>query len=298
MFTMTPEEARQSYLLIKHALKEDIRSGDCTTAAIVPPQKTAYAVIMAKSPGVLAGIPFCAQTFAILSKRMSFYLPVEEGSQLEPEMCVLEIQGNACAILKGERTALNLLGRMSGIAAKTAQFVEAVKKTHVKILDTRKTAPGLRIFDKYAVRAGGGYNHRFGLDDMFLIKENHIAEAGDAAEAVRRCIAYRKKHTLNQPIIAEADTIETALKEVEAGADRILLDNMSPDSVRKAVKSIRETAKKLKRAVEIEVSGGISLENVRAYAKTGIDYISIGALTHSVTAVDFSLLIIKDYRDL
>jgi nicotinate-nucleotide pyrophosphorylase (carboxylating) len=294
MIIMTPEEAELSYYITKRALQEDIGGGDCTTDATVSPRKTAYAVITAKSPGILAGNPFCAQAFAILNNRMSFYFPVEEGSKLKSGDRVLEIRGNARAILKAERTALNLLGRISGIATKTAQFVGAVKETNVKILDTRKTAPGLRIFDKYAVRAGGGHNHRFGLYDMFLIKENHITAADGAAEAVRRCITFREHHNLNQPIIAEAGSLETALKEVEAGADRILLDNMMPETVREAVPAIRNTAKKIGRRIEIEVSGGITLKNCISYAETGIDYISVGALTHSVTATDFSLLILDE----
>jgi len=282
---ITPDEARQSYRIIKAALKEDIRTGDITTNAVIRPRQKASAVIIAKSGGILAGIHFCAQTFSIVNENISMSFPVEEGKSIKKGQRVLEIRGSAVAILKAERTALNLLGRMSGIAALTAKFVEKVKGTKVKVLDTRKTMPGLRLFDKYAVRVGGGYNHRYGLDDMFLIKENHAAAAGDIAAAVRKCLDYRKRYNMDAQIVAEASSLETAEKAADAGADRILLDNMTPDDV-------REIVQKLHGKVELEVSGGITLKNVRAYAETGVDYISIGMLTHSAPAVDFSLLVI------
>ena len=285
MQLITPDEVQQSWSIIKAALNEDIRTGDITTDAVVSPRKKARAVIIAKSTGILAGIHFCAQTFSIVNNNISIFFPVEEGKSIKKGQRVLEIRGPAGAILKAERTALNLLGRMSGIAALTAKFVEKVKGTDTKILDTRKTMPVLRLFDKYAVRVGGGYNHRYGLDDMFLIKENHAAAAGDVAAAVRKCLDYRKRYNMDAQIVAEASSLETAERAAGAGADRILLDNMTPDEV-------REIVQKLHGKVELEVSGGITLKNVRAYAETGVDYISIGMLTHSAPAVDFTLLVI------
>lgn len=277
-----PGELQKSYHILKSALKEDIGSGDITTGSTVSQRQQLHAVIIAKSAGILAGLPFFSQTFSILSRKISIFLPVEEGSATKKGTTIMEIRGRAGAILKAERTALNLLGRMSGIATKTAQFVEKVTGTSVKILDTRKTVPGLRLFDKYAVRVGGGHNHRFGLYDMYLIKENHIAAAGGIKEAVGKCVSARGAgKTL---ITVEVSSLSSAELATVSGADRILLDNMVPDKVETIVK-------KLKEMVELEVSGGITLTNVRRYADTGVDCISVGMLTHSVTAVDFSLLV-------
>ncbi|KPK90529.1 hypothetical protein AMJ80_08295 [bacterium SM23_31] len=285
MQLITPDETRRSCRIIKAALKEDIRTGDITTNAVVSPRRKSYAFIISKSRGILAGIHFCAQTFSIVNENISISFPVEEGKSIKKGQRVLEIRGSTGTILKAERTALNLLGRMSGIATLTAKFVEKVKGTDTKILDTRKTMPGLRLFDKYAVRAGGGYNHRYGLDDMFLIKENHIAAAGDIAAAVQKCLDYRKRHNKDMQIVSEASSLEDSEKAAGAGADRILLDNMTPHEVHRIVK-------KLRGKVELEVSGGITLKNVRAYAETGVDYVSVGMLTHSASALDFSLLVI------
>ena len=278
----------QSYHIIKSALKEDIGSGDITTGASVPKNSRSHALIVAKSQGVLAGIHFCAQVFSILNSRLSFCFPVEEGSPVKKNQTVFEVSGSTHAILKGERTALNILGRMSGIATVTAQMVDKVEGTNAKILDTRKTMPGLRMLDKYAVRIGGGFNHRFGLDDMFLIKENHITAAGGIAEAVRKCKAFRVRHAGGSSkkliITVEVTSFQEAETAIKSGADRMLLDNMAPGEIKTIVK-------KLKGKAEIEASGGISLRNVRQYAETGVDYISAGMLTHSVKAVDFSLLL-------
>jgi nicotinate-nucleotide pyrophosphorylase (carboxylating) len=268
--------------IIRNALKEDIRAGDITTRATVSSRTNTRAVITAKSKGILAGIRVAARTFILVNDKLSMFFPFEDGREVNRGDDVLKITGSASAILKAERTALNILCRMSGIATITNKAVESVKGTGANVLDTRKTMPGLRILDKYAVQAGGGTNHRFGLYDMFLIKDNHIAAAGGISNAVKKCIGYRTKKNLDLIIIAEADTLEKAKEAAEAGADRILLDNMSPEEIREAVKI-------LKGKVKLEVSGGIDLDNIREYAETGVDYISMGMLTHSVPAVDFSL---------
>lgn len=277
-----------SYRIIKSALSEDIGSGDITTAASVPKNSRSHALIIAKSNGILAGIPICAQTFAILNSRMSFCFPVEEGSPVKKNQTVFEVFGSTHAILKGERTALNILGRMSGIATATAQMVDKVKGTKTKILDTRKTMPGFRMLDKYAVMTGGGFNHRFGLDDMFLIKENHITASGGIVDAVRKCKEFRAcpagEGRKKLKITVEVTSFQNAETAIKSGADRILLDNMLPVEIKSIVK-------KLKGKAEIEVSGGITLKNVRQYAETGVDFISVGMLTHSVKSVDFSLLL-------
>ncbi|MFC1565091.1 carboxylating nicotinate-nucleotide diphosphorylase [candidate division KSB1 bacterium] len=268
--------------VIKNALKEDIRSGDITTAATVSPRTGANAVIIAKAKGILAGINVCARTFTLVNEKTSLFFPLEDGNEVTKGTEVLRISGQASSILKSERTALNILCRMSGIATMTREAVNLVKGTKAVILDTRKTMPGLRILDKYAVTAGGGTNHRFGLYDMFLIKDNHIAAAGGISNAVKRCIKYRAKKNLKSIIIAEADTLKKAADAAESGADRILLDNMNPEQ-------IKEVVNKLGGKVKLEVSGGINLKNIRKYAETGVDHISMGMLTHSVPAVDFSL---------
>ncbi|MFC1513575.1 carboxylating nicotinate-nucleotide diphosphorylase [candidate division KSB1 bacterium] len=284
MITITPEEHIEAHKIIKNAVREDIRTGDITTTATTNPRQKAKAVITAKSPGVLAGILCCSYTFSMINSNISMFFPVEDGSRIKKGQHVLEIRGSAAAILKAERTALNLLGRISGIATLTAKFVNEVKGTKAIILDTRKTMPGLRLFDKYAVRAGGGQNHRYALDDMFLIKENHIAAAGGVRSAVESCINLRKSRKLDAKIVIEASDIKSARTAADAGAERILLDNMNPDQIREAVKAIGNK-------IELEVSGGITLKNIRSYAETGVDFISIGMLTHSVKAVDFSLLL-------
>jgi len=283
MFSQNPEELAAAEAVIKAALKEDIRTGDITTRAVISPRTRSHAAVTAKSAGTLAGIYFCARTFTLLNRAMSFNFPVEEGSPFKKGQRVLEIRGSTAAILQGERTALNLLARMSGIATLTRTLVETVKGTGARILDTRKTMPGLRLLDKYAVRIGGGYNHRFALNDMFLIKENHISAAGSIEKAVTKCRDYRAKHGLDAIIVAEASTPADAKRAAAAGAGRILLDNMKPDE-------IRETVRVLGSRVELEVSGGITVRNIRRYAETGVDYISVGILTHSAPAADFSLL--------
>ncbi len=270
--------------IIMAALKEDIGTGDITSSATTNPRSKATGVIVAKSKGVLAGLYICARTFQLVNRNSKFELKANEGSKLNKGQEIIEISGSASAILKAERTALNLLGRISGIASLTHKAMDEIAGTEAVVLDTRKTMPGLRYFDKYGVKAGGGQNHRFGLYDMFLIKENHITAAGSVKNAVEKCKDYRKKKGLEVKIVTEAETLEEAIEAVRAGTDRILIDNMTPEKT-------SDVVSKLKGKVEFEVSGGINLDNIREYAETGVDYISMGMLTHSVPVIDYSLLL-------
>ena len=264
--------------LIRLALEEDIGAGDATTDSIVPPNATMQGAIIAKQAGVVAGLDVVQTVFQLLDDRVRCDPQVAEGSRVENRQLLATVAGPARALLTGERTALNFLGRMSGIATLTRLFVDAVAGTRAVILDTRKTAPGLRAADKLAVLRGGGQNHRIGLYDMILIKDNHIDFAGSLAEAVRRARAART----GLEIEVEARTLDDVRSALELGIERILLDNMTTDLMRQAVQLNAGRAK-------LEASGNVSLENVRSIAETGVDYISIGALTHSARVLDVSL---------
>ena len=263
---------------IRRALSEDMGSGDVTTNSIVSSAASASAQVVAKQDGILSGLSVAQQVFLTLSCDMRFNSRLSDGAQVVGGQTLLELTGPTRAILSGERTALNFLGRMSGIATLTRLFVEAVAGTKAKILDTRKTAPGLRGIDKLAVRHGGGGNHRFGLYDMVLIKNNHIDYSGSLTEAVRRARAGAN----NLEIEIEARTAEEMDEALTLGVERILLDNMSLNELRRAVDLCAGRA-------ELEASGNVSLDNVRAIAETGVDFISVGALTHSAKAFDVSL---------
>lgn len=265
---------------IRRALDEDIGTGDATTNAILPLDSPLTGRIIAKQAGVIAGLCIAQATFLSLDKTIEFNQLVSDGYQIESGQIIANLSGPARPILTAERTALNFLMRMSGIASLTRHFVEAVAGTQAVILDTRKTAPGLRAFDKLAVRLGGGQNHRIGLYDMILIKDNHIDFAGSMAEAVLRARAA----DTGLEIEVEARTLEDFQSALDLDITRILLDNMSPEMMRQAVHINAGRA-------SLEASGNVSLENVRQIAETGVDYISIGALTHSVQALDVSLLI-------
>jgi len=267
---------------IRLALEEDLGAGDITTASIVPDDARAHARLIAKQDGIVAGLDVAEAVFLELDRSVSFKALVSEGSQISSGQVLAEIGGPAGAILSAERTALNFLGRMSGIATLTRQFVDAVAGTPARILDTRKTAPGLRAFDKLAVRRGGGENHRLGLYDMILIKDNHIDFAGSLVKAVRRARAAET----GLEIEVEARTLEDVRAALDAGARRILLDNMSPTMMKKAVAINRGKAR-------LEASGNVSLENVREIAQTSVDDISVGALTHSARVFDVSLELIR-----
>jgi len=279
MNPLTPE----TLSLVLTALAEDIGGGDITTEATIPADARATGVILAKEPCVVAGLPLVEAIFAKLDSRVVVKRLVEDGDLVEIRQRVAELTGPARAILTGERVALNFLQRLSGIATLTREFVEAVTGTKTKILDTRKTTPTLRALEKYAVAVGGGQNHRLGLFDAVMIKDNHrviLARLGPQAlgDAV---VAARKLHP-EAPIIIEADTVEQVEEALTAGADHILLDNMTLDELREAVALVAGRAK-------TEASGGVRLANAADIAATGVDYISVGALTHSARAVDFSL---------
>ena len=263
---------------IRRALAEDIGSGDVTTDSIVPVDASLRGRIVAKQTGVVAGLSIAEAVFRELDEHITFTAQVTDGAKVENKTVVAEVVGPARALLTGERTALNFLGRMSGIATLTRQFVDAVSTTHAVILDTRKTAPGLRLTDKLAVRIGGGQNHRTGLFDMVLIKDNHIDFAGSIAAAVTR---VRESGT-NLEIEVEARTLAHVREALALEVERILLDNMSLELMREAVGICAGRAK-------TEASGNVSLENVLEVARTGVDYISVGALTHSPRVFDVSL---------
>ena len=263
---------------IRHALEEDIGSGDATTNSIVPADAVMRGQIITKQSGVVAGLAVAAETFRQLDPRVVISAVVEDGARVAARQVLAGISGLARALLTAERTALNFLGRMSGIATHTRQFVDAVAGTSAVILDTRKTAPGLRLLDKLAVRLGGGHNHRAGLYDMILIKDNHVDFAGSLPEAVRRA---RAAHT-GLEIEVEARTLDDVRLALELGVERILLDNMTLESLRQAVALNPGRAR-------LEASGNVTLDNVRRIAETGVDFISIGALTHSSRVFDVSL---------
>lgn len=274
--------------LIKRALKEDLGTrGDITTFATIPINSISRAIIKAKADGVIAGVKVAEAVFSELDPQLKFSILKSDGQRVRADEIVVEIWGLTRAILVGERTALNFLMRASGIATLTRRLVEATQGTGVKISETRKTAPGLRHLDKWAVRVGGGHNHRWGLYDAFLIKENHINASGGITPAIAQCLQYRDEKGLSRcMIMVEARNREEFLQAQEAGAERILLDNMTPSQVQECVR-LR------KPGVLIEASGGINETNILEYAHTGVDVISLGALTHSPHSLDLSLLIVQ-----
>ncbi len=278
--------------LVDEALSEDLGPGDITTDAVVAPDAAAEGEIIAKRKGVVAGLPVAGLCFRRLDSRVGFEQEVEDGARVSKNRVLARVTGPAASILKTERVALNFLQRLSGVATLTARFVDAVADHPVKILDTRKTTPGLRIIEKYAVRAGGGENHRFGLSDGILIKDNHLKfQPGGivgkkGANAVAEAIAAAREAAGHlQKIEIEADTLEQVRQAVRGGADAILLDNMDAETLAEAVRLVRRSKKK----IFLEASGNVSLRSVGRIAATGVDGISIGALTHSAPALDISL---------
>jgi len=268
---------------VKLALAEDIGGGDATTLATVPETATARAVMRAHEPLVVAGLAFAEAAFAELSPATKIERRTEDGQRVKENETLLKISGPARALLSAERVALNFVQRLSGIATLTAQFVEAVQGTHAQILDTRKTTPGWRRFEKYAVTCGGGRNHRMGLFDMVLIKDNHLAAMrGEKPNAIAAAVERVRKRYPDLKIEVEADTLEQVEQAADARADIILLDNMNPIQLRLAVQ-------KIKGRMRAEASGGVNLAIVQAIARTGVDFISVGALTHSARAVDIGL---------
>ena len=268
---------------VKAALAEDIGRGDVTTLAVVPLRHQARAVIRARQPMTVAGLALAESAFRLVSPRIKIRRRVRDGQSVRAGATLLEMSGPARAILSAERVALNFLQRLSGVATLTRRFVRAVRGTQAKILDTRKTTPGWRAFEKYAVRCGGGWNHRSGLFDMVLIKDNHLASLrGARPNPVGAAVARARRRFPELLIEVEADTLRQVRQALAAGADRILLDNMSPARVRRAVRLAQGRAK-------LEVSGGVNLRTAPAFARTGVDFISVGALTHSAPAVDIGL---------
>ena len=263
------------------ALREDIGKGDITTDSIVPADMRTSAKIIAKESGIICGLGIARLVFQSVDKNIKFTDKVREGKAVKKGTVVATIKGPARGILTAERTALNFLQRLSGIATLTNKFVKAAGG-RVKILDTRKTSPGLRVLEKYAVKIGGGFNHRLGLFDAVLIKDNHISVAGGLKKAVDLA---KKKYPW---IEVEVKTLGQVREAIEAGVSRIMLDNMSIAGIKRSVQLVRRS----KRKIEIEVSGGITLKNIRSIARTGADYVSVGAITHSAKALDISLKII------
>ena len=265
--------------LIEFAFAEDIGIGDITTEATVPSTRRGIGILVAKSKGIVAGLPVAERVFAKLDSTLAFHALVNDGEAVEAGTPIAEVQGSAKTILIGERTALNFLQRLSGIATLTAQFVAAVADYDTKIVDTRKTAAGWRAVQKYAVRVGGGYNHRFGLYDGVLIKDNHIVAAGGIENAVQRA---REVVPHTAKIEIEIETLDQVDEALEAGADILLLDNMSPATMKGIVQEVGDL-------VVTEASGGITLDRVKTVAATGVNLISVGALTHSAMPMDISL---------
>jgi nicotinate-nucleotide pyrophosphorylase (carboxylating) len=276
-FPLTKKETKA---LVAAALEEDDTKHDITTAATVLSDRRARCRIVARKKGVIAGLPLAAEAFTQLDKAVTIRIEHDDGARVRPDTSVMFLSGHARGLLSAERVALNFLQRLSGIATLTAQYVEAIKGTGAHILDTRKTTPGFRRLEKYAVRAGGGLNHRMNLSSNVLIKDNHLAAAeGDIGIAVKRA---RDVAPAGMKVEVECDTLDQVKRAIDAGADVILLDNMSLLEMREAVKQVEGGA-------VVEASGGVTLETVRPIAETGVNWISVGALTHSAPALDLAL---------
>jgi nicotinate-nucleotide pyrophosphorylase (carboxylating) len=270
--------------IIKFALNEDIAAGDVTTEATVPSGKNGQAEIIARQAGVIAGLDITCRVFKRVDERLNISSRYSDGNSVIENDCLMEISGSLSSILTAERVALNFLGRLSGIATLTGRFVKAAEGTNCIILDTRKTTPVLRELEKSAVKSGGGQNHRIGLFDMYLVKENHIAAAGGIEEALTCVFVHRKKTKNDLPVEVEVRKPEEIKTAMKYPIDRILLDNMKIDEISQAVRACQGK-------VELEVSGGVDLENIHQIAQTGVNYISVGKLTHSAPTFDLSLLV-------
>lgn len=269
------------------ALEEDRYTGDITTLATISPEQQGHAVIRAKASGTLAGAGVAEEVFRACDPGLTLSFSCRDGDAVEAGTTILDVSGNIASLLMAERTVLNFMQRMSGIATRTAAYVSRVAHTGAAILDTRKTAPGLRYFDKEAVRIGGGKNHRFGLFDMILIKDNHIDASGGVANALGNAVVYRERNGLDVQIETEVRSLAELAEALPCGPDIVLLDNFSVELLQQAVAYARSCAP----AVRLEASGNVGIHNVAAIAETGVDFISIGELTHSVTALDLSMTI-------
>ena len=268
--------------LIYNALKEDIRKGDITTEATISKSKKATGKFLIKADGIIAGLEVAKSVFKTVDSKIKFEIKIKDGSKVKSGDIAAIVSGKAQSLLTAERTALNFLQRMSGIATSANTYAEKINHTKAKVIDTRKTVPGLRALDKLAVKLGGCNNHRIGLYDMFLIKDNHIEVAGSITKAVEACIKYNKKHHKKFKIEVETKNLIEVEEALKTKADIIMLDNFEVNEMKKAVNLINGKCK-------VEASGGVNLDTIKSIAETGVDYISVGALTHSVKALDISL---------
>mgnify|MGYP000096472461 CR=1 FL=1 len=274
--------------LIAQALREDLGDGDHSANSCIPKNALGKAQLLVKSDGILAGIAVAEEVFKQVDPEIRFTKILNDGELIKQGDCAFEVKGKSRSILKAERLALNFMQRMSGIATHTARLINLIEGTGTKILDTRKTTPNFRLFEKEAVTIGGGENHRMGLYDMIMIKDNHIDYAGGIKEAIHKAIEYRNKHQLDIKIEVEARDLNEVDEILNAEkVDRIMLDNFSFKDLKEAVKRIGST-------LETEASGGITEETIRSYAECGVDYISVGALTHQIKSLDLSLKAVAD----
>jgi len=288
VIALSPQEIRAA---VRQALAEDVGQGDATTLATVPAGALAQGHVVAREQLVLAGLGIAAATFRCLSRRIRIQPLAADGDRIGKGQPVMRLEGPARALLTAERVALNFLQRLSGVATLTSRYVAAIAGTRARILDTRKTTPGWRRFEKYAVVCGGGLNHRQGLDDLVLIKDNHIAAlAGEQPNPIAAAVMRARRRYPRLKVEVEADTLAQVKEAVDAGADIVLLDNMSPRRMRRALTLVAGRAL-------TEASGGIDLVSVRAVASTGVDFVSVGALTHSARAVDLALDFAGGHRD-
>lgn len=280
---MTQEYKNKLKHFVIEALEEDVREGDHTSLASLPIDKIGEAKLLVKETGVIAGVEVAIEIFNVIDETLEVDIFIKDGSKVEVGKVVLYVRGKIHSILKAERLVLNVMQRMSGVATRTAEYVRELEGTSAKVLDTRKTTPLLRFLEKQAVKIGGGENHRFGLYDMILIKDNHVDYAGGISNAVRNAIEYKAKNKINIPIEVEVRSF-AELNELMAteGVERVMFDNFTPANVEKAVEIVGDK-------FVTEASGGITLETIRSYAVTGVNYISVGALTHSVKSLDLSL---------
>ena len=285
MFTVAEADACRR--LIDLALQEDLgANGDLTSLAVIPADLAGRAALVVRSAGVVAGLPAAQHTFAVIDSQLSFESRIADGSPVAPGAVLAVVSGRMRSILAGERTALNFLQRLSGVATQTARYVQAAAGLPCKVLDTRKTTPGWRLLEKYAVRRGGGHNHRMGLSDGVLIKDNHLAAVGGGTGAVAEAVRLaRERYGSRYPLEIEVDDLVQLDSALAARPDVVLLDNMKPDLMREAVRRRNATAP----GVQLEASGGVTLTTLRAIAETGVDRVSVGALTHSAIALDIAL---------
>jgi nicotinate-nucleotide pyrophosphorylase (carboxylating) len=275
--------------LLTLSFAEDVGDGDHTTLSTIPAEAVGTQRLIIKEEGILSGVDIAKKVFDKFDKGLKMTVYINDGAHVKPGDIAFEVTGSVRSLLQTERTMLNIMQRMSGIATTTARYQAKLEGLKTKVLDTRKTTPGMRLLEKEAVKTGGGCNHRIGLFDMILIKDNHVDFAGGIKQAVSAAKAYCKQNNKDLRIEVEVRNTEEILQAIEAGVDRIMLDNYTPERTREAVELIRQKAP----GVEIESSGGITLETLRAYGEAGVDFISVGALTHSVKGLDMSFKAVK-----